>query len=60
MLLDPNGNVVIEPEVAFAIKKFLHYSLEPVDYEYQDLTPQEKQLCDEEDFLKLVSWLKAS
>lgn len=53
------GNVELEPEVAMAIKAFLEYSFEPIDYQYSGLTPQEKELCDEEDWEKMMAWLRS-
>lgn len=48
----------IPDEVALVVVKFLDYSLEPVEYNYDDLTPQEKALCTKEDFEAMVKWMR--
>lgn len=50
-------DVGITPEMALTIHKFLVYSFEPVDFEWEGLTPQEKALVGREEFEQLVEWI---
>ena len=44
--------------VTRSIRKFLNYSLGPIEYKYDDLTPAEQGLVTREEFAELVAWLK--
>lgn len=39
-------------------KKFLNYSLDPIEYSYEYLTDSEKALCTREEFEELVKWVQ--
>jgi len=41
-----------------ALKRLLHYSWEPIDYQYIGLTQREKQAISEPNFNALVEWIK--
>jgi hypothetical protein len=47
------------PVVDTIVKRFLHYAFEDIGYKYEHLTEQEKSFCTEEEFKKLVKWLKS-
>lgn len=49
----------VDPDVMRTIKRFLHYSLEPAGYEYDQLTVAERQMVTREQFADLVKWLNA-
>jgi len=40
------------------IKKFLHYSFEPIGYRYDGLTPTEKKLVGRTEFERIIKILK--
>lgn len=40
-----------------SIKAFLRYSLEPVDFDYDELTLEEQSLVTREEFEDMVNWL---
>jgi hypothetical protein len=60
MKVDRSGEVILTPETALVIHKFLVYAFEPIDYQWKNLTTQEKALCTEEDFNKVIAWMKGN
>lgn len=42
-----------------AIKAFLRYSWEPIEYRYDKLTGDERALCDRDTFEMLAAWVQS-
>ena len=53
----PCASINCPERIAATMEKFLCYSLEPVDYDYDGLTPNERALCSREDFNAMVAVL---
>lgn len=46
-------------ELNATVARFLRYSFEDVDYNYDDLTDQEQRLTTPKEFKQLVAWTKS-
>ena len=49
----------MDKKLAYTIAKFLRYSFRPIEYSYEKLTNEEKNLCTKEEYEALVAWIKA-
>jgi hypothetical protein len=56
----PKHNITVEvnKQDMENIKKFLHYSFEPIGYRYDGLTPTEKKLVGRTEFERIIKILK--
>ena len=48
------------PELEAIIKKFLRYSFDGIEYMWDNLTTEEKTFATDEEFQKLVAWVKGN